>query len=82
MSSNERRRQPGIPPDQANHNLEHIDRPQDIDPTQPPTRQAGEDDFAAEAHGFTGYENVGEATEGYHGNKEDREKMAEKHRNP
>lgn len=83
MSNDDQRpRTPGIPPDQAEHNLEHIDRQNEIDPKQPPTRQAGEDDFAAEAHGFTGHELAGEATENYHGKEEDREKVAEKRRNP
>jgi len=59
-----------LPPDQVEHNLENQGQPEKINPEEPPTRQPGEDDFAAEAHGFTGYEKVGEATEKYKNKKE------------
>jgi hypothetical protein len=45
--------------EQASHNLEHADQPKTINPEQPPERDPGEADFAAEAHGFTGFESVG-----------------------
>jgi len=52
-----------FPADQALYNLENREHPEKVDPDRPPTRQPGEDDFAAEAHGFTGYEKVGKAGE-------------------
>lgn len=45
--------------EQASHNLEHADRLKTLNPEQPPERDPGEADFAAEAHGFTGFESAG-----------------------
>lgn len=50
-------------PEQASHNLEHADHPQQIDTDHPPTRDVGEADFAAEAHGFTGFEAAGKGAD-------------------
>lgn len=52
-----------VPADQEPYNLEHRDDPEKVDTGRPPTREVGEDDFAAEAHGFTGFERAGKAGE-------------------
>jgi hypothetical protein len=49
--------------EQASHNLEHADQPQSINTEQPPERDPGEADFAAEAHGFTGFESAGKGAD-------------------
>jgi hypothetical protein len=49
--------------EQASHNLEHADQPKAINPDQPPERDPGEADFAAEAHGFTGFESAGKGAD-------------------
>lgn len=46
-------------PEQASHNLEYSDQSQRINPQKPPARAVEDADFAAEAHGFTGFERVG-----------------------
>jgi len=52
------RRQRGINSENATHNLDAI--PDRTD--RAPQRDVGEADFAAEAHGFTGFENVGQGS--------------------
>jgi hypothetical protein len=49
--------------EQASHNLEHADQPETVNPDQPPERDPGEADFAAEAHGFTGFESAGKGAD-------------------
>lgn len=49
--------------EQASHNLEHADQPKAINPEQSPERDPGEADFAAEAHGFTGFESAGKGAD-------------------
>ena len=46
-------------PEQASHNLEYSDQPQRWKSNHPPIRDPLDADFAAEAHGFTGFEMVG-----------------------
>lgn len=54
-------------PEQAAHNLEHSENTRAIDSTSPPVRDVSEADFAAEAHGFSGFEAVAKGSE-YRGN--------------
>lgn len=49
-------------PEQASHNLEYSDQPQQLDKSSPPIRDTLDADFAAEAHGFTGFENIGKGS--------------------
>jgi hypothetical protein len=49
-------------PEQASHNLEYSDRAQQLDMNRPPIRDPLDADFAAEAHGFTGFEKVGKGS--------------------
>lgn len=49
--------------EQASHNLEHADRPHQVDTQHPPKRDVGEADFGAEAHGFTGFEAAGKGAD-------------------
>jgi len=49
-------------PEQASHNLEYSDQHQQSTENCPPTRNVLDADFAAEAHGFTGFESVGKGS--------------------
>ena len=55
-------------PEQASHNLEYSDRVQQLDMNRPPIRDTLDADFAAEAHGFTGFEKVGKGSRYKSGN--------------
>jgi hypothetical protein len=55
-------RLPETNPEQASHNLEYSDRMQQWDKHRPPIRDTLDADFAAEAHGFTGFEMAGKGS--------------------
>lgn len=49
-------------PEQASHNLEYSDHQQRLVGNSSPIRDVLDADFAAEAHGFTGFETVGKGS--------------------
>jgi mannose-6-phosphate isomerase-like protein (cupin superfamily) len=68
-------RRRGINSENASHNLDAVSAPRD----RKPDRGVGEADFAAEAHGFTGFEKAGRGS-GYAGARPDaKEKAMSKH---
>ena len=55
-------------PEQTEHNLENVDKK--VDQEGRPVRSQQEADFAAEAHGFTGFESAGKGADYKSGNRE------------
>lgn len=49
-------------PEQASHNLEYSDQQPLLNDNCPPIRDTLDADFAAEAHGFTGFEKAGKGS--------------------